>query len=435
MLIPKQRVVATIGSCGNFLLKSDEESQCDVLSTGECITCVGQAAQRPERRPRSMSEDRRFNESAQFFSAVGQRQNESTLEIIDTEGSCDDDGDEDSAFEVPMENLPAHVSKEEDFQTNIEMVLPVTREACTTSWCSLSTRQSPVSSDLDYRGIGGEGMSILKRGVQRGNCSTLHRKAWLEVSDDQHRYGKNLRLYYRHWTSLGHPTNNFFDWLDCKGEASDQPLPDLLELPRTKLDSDTVLYIRDPEVTRTYALSIITSPDGRGRILDNDGEPVLTGTEGWIFVLRDKVMYGSRKVTTVTRHSKQRFHHSSFFGGKAVAAAGILVTDNDGFLTHLYPHSGHYRPSEPEIQRVLFYLFSSGVDLGSLEVDMQQIIRVCRNNDVTDENGRKNKMKKMCCLHLRSAAYVANFLSHKARCIELGIFMEIEGRTREMREG
>ena len=273
------------------------------------------------------------------------------------------------------------------------------------------------------------------------------------------RYGKNLRLYYRHWESLGYPTNMFFDWLDSKGEAAGQPLPNLEECPRSKLDSDTVLYITNPDVTKGYALSIVPV-DGRARMIDVDGELVRTGPDGWIFVLRDGVIYGAEKITSINGQSKQRFHHSSFFGGKAVAAAGIIITDDEGFLTRLYPHSGHYRPREAHMQRLLYFLYHQGVDLRSFDMDVQQIFHVSRdsidNKDKEKENKPKKeeeaakkdeekvdkdkddsgengdnvkkdseKKKKIDSLQLMPAVSVACYVAHKAHFIGHGIFSQI----------
>lgn len=241
------------------------------------------------------------------------------------------------------------------------------------------------------------------------------------ICSKYHRYGKNLRLYYRHWESLGCPTNMFFDWLDSKGEAAGQPLPEIEECPRAKLDSDTVLYISNPDVTAGYAIKFVPDENGRGQAIDVDGDPICTGEEGWIFVLRDNVMYAAQKVTSVTGHSKQRFHHSSFFGGKAVAAAGIFITDDEGFLTRLYPHSGHYRPGEANMQRMLFYLYNEGVDLRTFEMDTQQILHVSREviEMKNDKDGAAEKKKKAESLHLVPAVEVACFLAHKARFIEI----------------
>ncbi|KAG7356710.1 hypothetical protein IV203_001396 [Nitzschia inconspicua] len=285
-----------------------------------------------------------------------------------------------------------------------------------------------------YKGICANPPEITKHGIQRGNYAQLHRKAWLEVSDKYHRYGKNLRLYYRYWERLGFPTNRFFDWLDSKGEAAGEPLPNLEECPRSVLDSDTVLYITNPKITDGYALDFVVDEDGRGRLVDVDGDPVLTGPDGWIFVLRDNVLYGAPKITSISGHSKQRFHHSSFFGGKAVASAGIIITDDEGYLARLYPHSGHYRPGEAHMQRMLLFIHRKGVDLSTFEIDMQQLIHVSREKEEgkkkskgDDESKSKEgkKAKKVDSLYLARAVDVACYLAHKADFIGKGIFDRI----------
>jgi hypothetical protein len=290
----------------------------------------------------------------------------------------------------------------------------------------------------------------------------LHRKAWLEVSDKHHRYGKHLRLYYRHWESIGFPTNSFFDWLDSKGEAAGTALPEIDDCPRAVLDHDTVLYITNPDVTGQYALHVAADP-ATGRAVfssattTEDGleslSPVCTGESGWIFVLRDNRWYGAPKVTaaattTTTASSsaagaaatscltsassfssskqqqQQRFHHSSFFGGKAVAAAGIFITNEQGQLEKLYPHSGHYRPGEAHMQRVLFFFYHLSVDLRTFDIDTQQIEHVARDGGA-DGAGTTKKASKLESLHLHSAITVALFLAHKAKCIRCGLFGSI----------
>jgi len=345
---------------------------------------------------------------------------------------------------------------------------------------SVPNSPQEANNDFAYKGIRSKYLEVTKRGMARGNYAQLHRKAWLEVSDKHHRYGKNLRLYYKHWESIGHPYHVFFYWLDSIKEGAGNPLPSLPELPRSVLDSDTVLYITDPEISATYALDIVADPvDGSALILDQNGCPISTGKEGWIFVLRDHVLYGSQKVTAPTVKStatstegdletatapvpRQRFHHSSFFGGKAVASAGIFLTDDQGRLTQLYPHSGHYRPGEAHMQRALFFFQQLGVDLSTFLVDMQQIFKVSRahppgkeapaaatttnkngdirkyfipknkENNAKTENGGKNpkhnkvkKSKKVDNLHLMCGLEVACFLAHKALMIEKGVFTQI----------
>jgi hypothetical protein len=320
-----------------------------------------------------------------------------------------------------------------------------------------SVAQNNNNDAADFRGI--RLPEITKRGVARGNYAQLHRKAWLEVSDKHHRYGKNLRMYYKHWESLGHPYHMFFDWLDSKGEARGTELPNLPEIPRSVLDSDTVQYITDPAISASYALDIVAdSADASALVLDQRNQtPIYTGKEGWIFVLRDHVFYGSQKViapnkveattnnldeNNATTMPRQRFHHSSFFGGKAVASAGIFLTNEQGRLTHLYPHSGHYRPGEAHVQRVLFFMQQLGVELSTFVVDMQQLFKVSRkfapkggnNNDALDKENtftgkhpiqQVKKAKKTDCLHLMCGLEVACFLAHKALMIERGVFHQI----------
>jgi hypothetical protein len=178
-----------------------------------------------------------------------------------------------------------------------------------------------------------------------------------------------------------------------------------------------------------YALSVVADEDGRGIVLDVDGDPFYTGPDGWIFVLRDSTLYGAQKITSVTGQSKQRFHLSFFFGGKAVAAAGILLTNEDGIITQLYPHSGHYRPGEADMQRMLFYLHHNKVNLRTLDMDTQQIFHVVRHDNFTKqtdgEQSKEKKKKKVESLYLQPAFYVACFLAHKARLIGEGIFDQI----------
>lgn len=454
---------------------------------------------------RCESKERRMNEAAQFAEAVGDLPltEQKSMRIIDycddEHAMIDDDDDDDDATEVHVhKRSSALLAKVIDVKTAspsdmavllaapksmiddpllpslvavAALVAPETPVKTRPQWPSehfqLTTRhgietrhfqagflaQLPSSlpsstQDFVYKGIRANPPDIVKRGTTRGNYALLHRKAWLEVSDKYHRYGKNLRLYYRFWESLGCPTNMFFDWLDSKGEAAGQPLPELSDCPRSQLDSDTVLYITNQEVTQGYALRFVVDDkeneaqklEGdpseleqmtRGRVVDVDGDPVRTGIDGWIFVLRDNVFYGAQKITSVSGHSKQRFHHSSFFGGKAVAAAGIFITDDDGYLTKLYPHSGHYRPGEAHMQRVLFHIYHEGVDLCSFEIDTQQIQHVARESEgVTKVKEKKivspeGKKKKIESLHLMPAVLVACFLAHKARFIGEGVFSRI----------
>lgn len=72
-----------------------------------------------------------------------------------------------------------------------------------------------------------------------------------------------------------------------------------------------------------------------------------------------------------------RFHHSSFFGGADVDAAGMFVVEN-GKLTRLFPHSGHYRPGEVHMYFLLHYLDTCGVPLKDVDCDAQRLAHVTR---------------------------------------------------------
>jgi hypothetical protein len=163
-------------------------------------------------------------------------------------------------------------------------------------------------------------------------------RSHLEVNDKRHRYAKNLRLYYAEWRRLGSPTGDFFSWLDMPQSAaqdieanpaktggmgavnpgdsssqasssgemgvgsgsgsssgsssgSDHNTLSLPACPRAQLERETVIYCSDEE-RRLLALSI---GDG-GLLFDVKGEPLDTGADDWIFVLRDDTLYAHRKV-------------------------------------------------------------------------------------------------------------------------------------------
>jgi hypothetical protein len=481
-------------SCGVADVVAEEKEQEEVETTASPVTLAQEVATAKTEQDEGLAERRRKSEAIQFAQAVGEEMsiNRDALRIIEDsengEGDSDDDdqtiepqeititSDLDQAQELITASSHNHANYQKDLDAmSVTSSLKVTtgsalpnskvqdldlpkhvdvhsastshhnRRKSRPTWPfehptevedSLTVHLSGgvgEGTNFAYKGICANPPEITKHGIQRGNYAQLHRKAWLEVSDKYHRYGKNLRSYYRYWERLGFPTNQFFDWLDSKGEAAGEPLPNLEECPRSVLDSDTVLYITNTKVTDGYALDIVVDEDGRGRLIDVDGDPVVTGPDGWIFVLRDNVFYGAPKITSISGHSKQRFHHSSFFGGKAVASAGIIITDDEGYVTRLYPHSGHYRPGEAHMQRMLLFIHRKLVDLRTFEIDMQQLMHVSREKDDPkkkkvggdDKTKDEKKMKKVDSLHLARAVDVACYLAHKADFIGKGIFNRI----------
>jgi hypothetical protein len=504
---PSAALPSSADDGSHYISSSETGAVCESDQMAESTTLLSES----NALRRCESKERRMNEAAQFAEAVGdlpltEQKSMRIIDYGDDEHAMIDDDDDDDATEIHVQKRSAaslllvprtavSTSTSEARQPDIAGIpqaaasnavptpTPETPIKSRPQWpteqfhhhlasrrynvgrteeagflAQLPSSATSTANDFVYKGIHSNPPDVVKRGTTRGNYAQLHRKAWLEVSDKYHRYGKNLRLYYRFWERAGCPTNMFFDWLDSKGEAAGQPLPELAECPRSQLDSDTVLYITNPEVTQGYAVRFIVDEkenetarasvgdagnrdeDGeveqeylrRGLVVDVDGDPVRTGPDGWIFVLRDNVMYGAQKITSVSGQSKQRFHHSSFFGGKAVAAAGIFITDDEGYLTRLYPHSGHYRPGEAHMQRVLFYIYHEGVDLRTFEIDTQQIVHVARENEAGKEKNTpannaatESKKKKIESLHLMPAVLVACFLAHKARFIGEGVFSQI----------
>ena len=143
--------------------------------------------------------------------------------------------------------------------------------------------------------------------------------------------------------------------------------------------------------------------------------PLNTGPKGWIFVLHDGAFYARKKGTS---SGKQRFHHSSFFSGECVDAAGIVVA-KDGVVTRLLPHSGHYRPRESHFARLLLYLRTvMGLDLDRLEVDVQRLLRVARPEHT----------KKMDTPHYWAASDALHFLTRKALAKSSNLLYAIENR-------
>lgn len=255
----------------------------------------------------------------------------------------------------------------------------------------------------------------LVKGYSAGNISVVDKKSWLEVCDRKHRYGANLRAYYKEWKRQPmRPTKpSFWEWLD------DESI-EVAGVPRTKLERETVLYCDTAAERQKFALSV-----QNGLIVHNATQDIVeTGPEGWIFVLRDGVLYGSQKETKKI----PRIHHTSFVGGECVQTAGMMVI-TDGVIKTIYPHSGHYRPSEYELLVLLRFLVNNGVDLGDVDVDVQRIQKVFRQS----VNGAL--VKKLDNAHFWNAYRVWHFLEKKHVAWKIGLFdelVETVGRKSDM---
>jgi len=247
-------------------------------------------------------------------------------------------------------------------------------------------------------------------------------RSHLEVFDRKHRYGKNLRLYYEEWVRL-RVEMQFFEWLDCD---------ECVELPdcsRQLLEDDTVYYCTSDTDREQYLVRIGTdgllyhrpskhSQDNFRAGEDRDGWIRLTtqAADGWIFVLKNSRIYAHEKVT----EARPRFHHSSFFAGADVDAAGMFVVEN-GVLVQLYPHSGHYRPGEVHMYFLLHFLEATGVTLQDVEVDAQRLAHVARQK----LPGNRGKARKIDTPHMWAGDRMLNFLRIKKHAWESGLFHDI----------
>ncbi|KAJ0974211.1 hypothetical protein J5N97_016176 [Dioscorea zingiberensis] len=179
----------------------------------------------------------------------------------------------------------------------------------------------------------------------------LARQHWLEAIDPRHRYGHNLYFYYDCWLQCK-SKQPFFYWLDV-GEGKEVNLED--HCPRSKLQKQCIKYL-GPKEREEYEVIV----EDRKFIYKNSGQ-LLDTTESpkdtkWIFVL------STTKTLYVGQKTKGVFQHSSFLAGGATSAAGRLVVKK-GILKAVWPHSGHYRPTEKNFLEFMNFLKENNVDL------------------------------------------------------------------------
>ncbi|KAH1108894.1 hypothetical protein J1N35_012662 [Gossypium stocksii] len=178
---------------------------------------------------------------------------------------------------------------------------------------------------------------------------------WLEAIDPRHRYGHNLHFYYNQWLH-SQCQEPFFYWLDI-GEGKEVNIE---KCPRLKLQQQCIKYL-GPMERKPYEIVVV---DGKfiykqtGKLLQTTEE---TSDSKWIFVL------STSKILYVGKKKKGTFQHSSFLAGGATIAAGRLVVDN-GVLKAVWPHSGHYRPTEENFNDFISFLRENDVDLTDVKM-------------------------------------------------------------------
>uniref|UniRef100_A0A2N9J6S1 IQ domain-containing protein IQM2-like n=1 Tax=Fagus sylvatica TaxID=28930 RepID=A0A2N9J6S1_FAGSY len=209
-------------------------------------------------------------------------------------------------------------------------------ETAISRWSRARTRAAKV----------GKGLS------KNDRAQKLALQHWLEAIDPRHRYGHNLHFYYNKWLqSLC--TEPFFYWLDI-GEGREINLE---KCPRSKLQQQCIKYL-GPMERLSYEVVV---EDGKF-FFKQSGEILHTTDDAkWIFVL------STSKSLYVGKKKKGTFQHSSFLAGGATSAAGRLVIEN-GILKAVWPHSGHYRPTEENFKDFISFLKENNVDLTDVKM-------------------------------------------------------------------
>nr|XP_004305551.2 PREDICTED: uncharacterized protein LOC101314780 [Fragaria vesca subsp. vesca] len=211
-------------------------------------------------------------------------------------------------------------------------------ETAVSRWARARTRAAKV----------GKGLSKDKK------ARKLALQHWLEAIDPRHRYGHNLHFYYAKWLHC-ESKQPFFYWLDI-GEGRELNHE---ACPRSKLQTQCIKYL-GPVERKAYEVVVED-----GKLIYKDSGVLLDTTKGpkeskWIFVLSvSKDLYVGQK-------SKGTFQHSSFLAGGATLSAGRLVVDN-GILKSVWPHSGHYLPTEENFDEFMSFLLENNVDLTNVK--------------------------------------------------------------------
>ncbi|KAG8063241.1 hypothetical protein GUJ93_ZPchr0003g17000 [Zizania palustris] len=218
------------------------------------------------------------------------------------------------------------------------------QETAVSRWSRARTRAAKV----------GKGLS------KDDKAQKLALQHWLEAIDPRHRYGHNLHYYYDCWLHC-ESKQPFFYWLDV-GEGKEINLES--KCSRSKLLSQCIKYL-GPKEREDYEVIIED-----GKFLYKKSREIVDTSCGprdakWIFVL------STTKSLYVGQKKKGKFQHSSFLAGGATSAAGRLVVEN-GTLKAIWPHSGHYRPTEQNFQEFKIFLNDNLVDLTDVKMSPEE---------------------------------------------------------------
>ncbi|KAF5772812.1 hypothetical protein HanXRQr2_Chr13g0581611 [Helianthus annuus] len=211
-------------------------------------------------------------------------------------------------------------------------------ETAVSRWSRARTRAAKV----------GKGLS------QHAKACKLALQHWLEAIDPRHRYGHNLHFYYVKWLHC-QSRQPFFYWLDI-GEGKEVNLE---KCARPKLQQQCIKYL-SPIEREAYE---VTVEDGKfmyklsRELIDTRKGPANTK---WIFVL------STSNILYVGKKHKGKFQHSSFLAGGATLSAGQLVV-TDGILKAVWPHSGHYLPTDENFDAFMSFLEQHQINVQTIK--------------------------------------------------------------------
>ncbi|KAJ9153344.1 hypothetical protein P3X46_026792 [Hevea brasiliensis] len=211
-------------------------------------------------------------------------------------------------------------------------------ETAISRWSRARTRAAKV----------GKGLS------KNDKAQKLALQHWLEAIDPRHRYGHNLHFYYVKWLH-SKSREPFFYWLDI-GEGKEVNI--IEKCPRSKLQQQCIKYL-GPMERKAYEVVV----EDEKFIYKQTGELLHTTDDAkWIFVL------STSKTLYVGKKKKGTFQHSSFLAGGVATAAGRLIIES-GILKAVWPHSGHYRPTEENFKDFLSFLRENNVDITDVKTN------------------------------------------------------------------
>lgn len=126
-----------------------------------------------------------------------------------------------------------------------------------------------------------------------------------------------------------------------------------------------VKYLNEAERLE-YELAVID-----GKLYTKKGKPFDTTHAGEGRLITQKaifVMDKEGRIFATNAPERYSFHHSSFFAGNEVAAAGEITVFN-GIVTFVSKQSGHYQPSKKYLLQFMKQLEKHGVDVNKINVE------------------------------------------------------------------